>query len=265
MKKNPYLLAASIMFIVGLSITVYPVVGFFINNYVTGSHEIVPGSTISYGGIFHKPTATPDGIGSYGYVLSIQCVSEDVFHINAILYKFANGAKFSSSLDPYFPFEPHGSTFIAEEMDVNATYASTDLLNVLFPKNKTVNYNGSEYEIIPANVSRYSPTAYGFPHMYTIVLTNSESATNLVQYMRTGDSYLATGIYDSLNVVADFFYENITTDPLDICSLTSTNVIPSDQDWFYGMSYNFGYLTFPIPLILFIIGLVLIVMWARRS
>ncbi|MDI9644402.1 MAG: hypothetical protein QFX35_04180 [Candidatus Verstraetearchaeota archaeon] len=206
----------------------------------------------------------PEGLGNYGYVLSVEYLGDDLFHINATLYGFVNGTLFASSLNPHFPFQPHGTVVIVEQKDFNATYSSSNLLTVLLPRNETVYFNGQEYEIFALNRSIYRPSTLGFPRIYTIPLNQSQGAVEAIHYVRTENCYIATGVYENITFVTQLFSANISANQ-GLCSLTYTSIVPADQDWAYGATFNFSFLAFPIPIVLFVAGLLLLILRARRS
>ena len=284
-KLNPYIWASIILFSITFIIVFFPVANYFLSKYVRFKHIIEKGSYFIYYGLLPWTEEFQNITCMYCYRLYIENVGENAFLLNITVYlieiKDEGGMRFSTKSYPSFPFEADSIRILFSET-INTAWGNSSLLKFIMPMEEGFEINGlridpNEFKILPL----YDFDFLGFPKCYTRRFSQPSLEIDL-EYIMLDEIYLIrfmriipfhnnscwTFLSDQFTSV-DVFTKDLLKRGANInmgfLILYDGNTVPREQNWFDAIWYIFGFMVFPIPIVLMAVAVISLILGIRRG
>lgn len=280
---NAYMCASIILFSVAVFITVFPVANYYFSKYVYLKHSIEEGSRFDFSGELPIGESELGRVIGYVFSLRVESLGDDRFLLNMTAYR-AKGVSINYMAKPY-PLPPCDADeieFLFTET-LNTTYNDSSLLKILIPHEKSVNIDSlriepeSEFEkeII------YDFRLLGFPTAYREWSGRliPENPFTLITYIKLGEGLLLSDLgnlpfeywdflkdqFPHINSLMEERAEKEAAQEMGSIVLSDTNTVPSDQNWLAGIGCVFGFIVFPIPIVLMAVAVILLIIGVRKG
>lgn len=280
-KTDLMLLTGVLIIIFGLSITTYMPLNFYFNRYLSSKHDFEEGSRFIYFGALPGVEYREGKLYRYVFKLEIIKRKDNLYSVETTLFLWhgekliynKNNIPFASSSNLSLIFT--SSVLVDEDEGFMSTILFPDLFAI----------RDSQYYVFPIEepfavyakpgsigyVKHYIALPRNVAEMESPFVANRSIPPLLYMYYKVGDRYiLYNAVLNNMSFIESLIpmtksLNQRAMEKSGFIELIDTNTIPSDQDWFYALQYEFAIRLYPLPLVLCLAGVILIIIRFRQG